>query len=164
MFADAQGFPAVGELAGHWRAIRDEYLAVQERARPWVEDELFDGQWQTLGLFDFPHGERIADNCADCPVTAGLVERLFPRHGAAGFSVLQPGTDIHPHCGYQGDFLRCHLGLVVPPGDCALEVEGQPRHWQEGEAFVFDDRVLHRAWNHTQSARVVLLVDFVPYG
>ena len=31
--------------------------------------------------------------------------------------------------------------------------------WQEGKALVFDDAYEHEAWNHTESDRIVLIVD-----
>jgi len=76
--------------------------------------------------------------------------------------VLRPGTRIQPHSGYPGPFLRCHLALRVPAGDCALRVAGETRRWQEGDVLVLDDRVEHEAWNLTAEERVVLLFDFVP--
>jgi beta-hydroxylase len=69
---------------------------------------------------------------------------------------------VVPHRGYQGEFLRCHLGLEVPAGDCALRVGGEVRRWAEGRSLVFDDRLEHDAWNLTPHERVVLLIDFVP--
>jgi aspartyl/asparaginyl beta-hydroxylase (cupin superfamily) len=74
--------------------------------------------------------------------------------------VLRPGTRIQPHSGYQGPFLRCHLGLSVPAGDCGLRVGGETRAWREGETLVLDDRLEHEAWNLTSSERVVFLLDF----
>ena len=95
-------------------------------------------------------------------MTTRLVSEHVPRHGVVGFSVLLPHTRVKPHEGYQGAYLRCHLGLEVPPGDGALRVAGATRAWRAGEALVFDDRVTHEAWNATPFERVVLLVDFVP--
>jgi len=162
MFFDPQRFPFTASLQQHWREIFREYSAVRDRAVDWVERELYGDGWKVYGLFDFPHGQALAENARLCPVTAGLVERHVPRHGAAGFSILRPGTRIQPHKGYQGEYLRCHLGLRVPAGDCALQVAGATRRWREGEVLVFDDRVEHAAWNETGEERVVLLIDFVP--
>jgi beta-hydroxylase len=150
------------ELESHWQRIYEEYLGVQTEFVDWVERELYGEGWQVFGLYNFPYGQPIADNVARCPFTAELIARHIPRHGAAGFSRLRSGTRIQPHRGYQGPFLRCHLGLDVPHGDCALEVEGERRRWANGAAMIFDDRVWHSAWNLTDLARVVLLIDFIP--
>lgn len=162
MFHDPSTWPATDTLSQNWESIREEYHSVATNAQPWVEPELFDNQWDVYGIYRFPGGEPIKDHCAACPKTAKLVAQCFPTHGAAGFSVLGPETDILPHEGYQGEFLRLHLPLIVPEGDCGLEVGGEVRRWRPGEPLVFDDRVTHRAWNHTTTARVVLLIDFVP--
>jgi len=161
-FHDARRFAFVGALRSRWAEIRDEYLGVHDRLIDWFEKDLYGEGWKVFGLFDFPHGKPVAGNVERCPVTAGVVRSQVPRHGAAGFSVLRPGTRIRPHAGYPGAFLRCHLGLSVPPGDCALRVAGEVRRWEEGEVLVLDDRVEHEAWNLTSRDRVVLLIDFVP--
>ena len=162
MFHDPSGFAFAAPLRQHWRAIYAEYLGVADRLIDWFERELYGEGWKVFGLFDFPDGHTIADNVARCPLTAALLSTHVPRHGAAGFSVLRAGTRIQPHNGYAGRFLRCHLGLRVPAGDCALRVAGETRRWQEGDVLVLDDRAQHDAWNLTAEDRVVLLFDFVP--
>lgn len=159
-FHDTERFAFVGELRRHWREIRAEYLGVQDRLIDWFERELYGEGWKVYGLYDFPHGRAIPGNVERCPLTAQLVAQHVAGHGAAGFSVLRPGTRIQPHAGYQGDFLRCHLALSVPEGDCGIRVGGETRAWREGEALVLDDRLEHEAWNLTAEPRVVLLFDF----
>jgi len=161
-FYASANFPFAAELERHWQRIHQEYLGVQEELVDWVERDLYGEGWQVYGLYDFPHGYVIAANVARCPLTADLIARHVPRHGAAGFSRLRPGTRINPHQGYQGEFLRCHLGLDVPEGECTLQVDGEARRWENGAALIFDDRLLHAASNLTGAARVVLLVDFIP--
>ena len=161
-FHDPRGFAFLGALCRRWREILAEYLAVRDRAVEWVERDLHGGGWKVFGLYDFPSGAPLPDNVARCPFTAALIASHVPRHGAAGFSVLRPGTRIQAHTGYRGEFLRCHLGLRVPRGDCGLRVGGELRRWRAGEALVLDDRFEHEAWNLAPRERVVLLVDFVP--
>ena len=155
-------FPFAAELERHWRRIRQEYLGVQGGFVDWVERDLYGEGWQVYGLYNFPDGRVIDDNAARCPFTAALIARHIPRHGAAGFSRLRPGTRIETHRGYEGPFLRCHLGLDIPAGDCALQVDGETRRWANGAALIFDDHLLHAAWNLTGRSRVLLLVDFIP--
>lgn len=151
--------PFARELTANWRRIRDEYLLVADDLRDWPEKHLYGEGWRVFGLFDFPGGEAIPRNTRRCPITSQLVARHIPGHGAAGFSALAPGTRVEPHCGYQGNFLRCHLGLIVPEGECGLEVDGYTLRWREGAMTIFDDRNRHRAWNLTAGSRVVLLID-----
>ncbi len=159
---DAADFPALQELGRHWRTIRDEFRAAERALVPYLETHLYDQGWEVLGLWNLPHREALEGATQRCPRTAALVEQFVPSHGAVAFSVLAPGTRIHPHRGRQGPYLRCHLGLEVPAGDCAIRVAGQTRGWAEGELLVLDDRLEHEAWNLTGARRVVLLLDFVP--
>jgi beta-hydroxylase len=165
VFADPREFPFTRVLEASWQTLREEYQGVRERLVDWHETKLYEGGgWKVFPIFAFPHGDALEAPARACPHTAALVREHVPRHGVAGFSVLLPRTRLRPHEGYQGEFLRCHLGLVVPPGDAGLRVGGELRRWQEGKALVFDDRLPHEAWNETDAERVVLLVDFVPPG
>jgi aspartyl/asparaginyl beta-hydroxylase (cupin superfamily) len=49
---------------------------------------------------------------------------------------------------------------VVPPG-CRLRVAAETRSWQEGRYLIFDDTAEHEAWNDSDLARGVLLLDFM---
>lgn len=162
MFHDPRRFPFTARLQESWQAVRAEYEAVTAHLIDWFERELYGEGWQVFGLYDFPRGRPLAENVGRCPLTASLVAQHVPRHGAAGFSVLRAGTRIQPHRGFPGEYLRCHLALKVPGGDCGLKVAGETRRWREGEVLVFDDRVDHEAWNDAPAERVVLLLDFVP--
>lgn len=160
-FPDAGRFPFLAELEAHWRAIHSEFLRVQHDAVDYLETRLYDEGWQVFGLWNLPHREPLHGATERCPFTAALIERLVPAHGAVAFSVLAPGTRIKPHRGKPGPYLRCHLALEVPAGDCAIRVDGETRGWEPGKALVLDDRLEHEAWNATQERRVVLLVDFI---
>lgn len=162
MFHDPRRFPFAAALERHWRAIYDDYLRIRQDVMDWPEKKLYDEGWKVFGLFNFPRGEPLEANIARCPLTASLVRDHIPTHGAAGFSMLRPKTRIKPHEGYRGQFLRCHLGLKIPPGDCGLKVQDETRRWEAGKVLVFDDRLIHEAWNMTDEERVILLIDFVP--
>lgn len=112
--------------------------------------------WKLFGLY--LHGERIEDGCRLCPGTAEIL-RGIPGLMNAGFSCLEAGYVIAPHVGYDRRIYRAHLGLVVPPGDCALEVNGVAKRWTFGKALIFDDTCPHTAWNRTGECRITLGVD-----
>jgi ornithine lipid ester-linked acyl 2-hydroxylase len=162
MFFRPEEYPMLGEIASHWRDILAEYRGVQGELERYMDWNLAPPGWDVYGLFDFPSREPIPDHIAKCPLTAKLLDRYLPGHGTAGFSVLAPGLEIEPHEGAQSVFLRAHLGLSIPEGDCGLRVQLAQRRWTEGAWIVFDDRLEHCAWNRTQSPRVVLLVDILP--
>jgi beta-hydroxylase len=162
MFHFVANFPFTRVLEDHVDEIRAEAELIRPLMHDWYETKLHDKGWQVYGLFDFPSGELIAENASRCPITTALIAEHLPSHGAVGFSLLKPHSHIRPHHGYGGGLLRCHLPLVVPPGDCALRVGPETRPWKEGRCIVFDDTTDHEAWNLTDSPRIVLLADFMP--
>jgi aspartate beta-hydroxylase len=115
-------------------------------------------------FFFYRHGQRYDANHAACPATSRALSEieLCQVDGQAPeicFSILQPGTHIMPHHGVTNTRLVMHLPLIVPPG-CALKVHGAEEHvWKERELVMFDDTFRHEAWNKSEQARVVLLMD-----
>ena len=149
------GEPAISLLEANWLPIREECLGVIDYVK-WPES-IYEGNWDVYGLWDL-QGCLLEDNAARCPNTVSVLTQI-PNLRTAGFSKLGAGAHIKPHKGYTDAVLRCHLGLVIPEGDCALKVEETVYNWQEGKAFIFNDRLLHEAWNYTDSDRYVLLLD-----
>ena len=149
------GDSTIDLLEANWVPIRDECLAVGNYVR-WPES-IYNGNWDVYGIYDL-QGYLIEENATRCPKTTEVLKRI-PNLRTAGFSKLGAGAHIKPHKGYTDAVLRCHLGLVIPEGDCALKVEEIVYNWKEGKAFIFNDRLLHEAWNYTDSDRYVLLLD-----
>jgi beta-hydroxylase len=149
-------------LEANWEGIRDECRAMASPYMPWPEHGIYKGQWDVYGIHDL-EGNRIESHAAECPFTVNILEQI-PNLRTAGFSMLGAGCRITPHKGYTDAVLRCHLGLIIPGGDCALKVEETIYKWQEGKAFIFDDRLLHEAWNLTAHPRYVLLLDFYKFA
>lgn len=158
MFLEPAKYPFTRELEAHWLDIRRELEQLPAAAwEDWPEQELYNpGGWAVFGLFFF--GRKLVKNCAACPQTVGLLQRV-PGMVTAGFSNMMPGAHIRPHRGYTSAVLRCHLGLVVPSGN-ELRVGSETRSWSEGSCLVFDDTTEHEAWNRSDRRRVVLLLDF----
>jgi aspartyl/asparaginyl beta-hydroxylase (cupin superfamily) len=116
-----------------------------------------------MGYYFYRHGERRADNCAACPVTAAALDaialiRIREHAPEVLYSVFTPGTHLLPHRGVTNARAVSHLPLIVP-SDCALRVGGEERQWREGQTLVFDDTYEHEAWNRSQQVRVVLIAD-----
>ena len=158
MFVDTANYDFVTELSAGWAEIRREFDELPaDILAPWHDRHLYDENgWKAFGLYAF--GRRIAANCDLCPETVRLIESV-PGMQTAGFSRLGPGAHIRPHVGLDRGVLRCHLGLHVPP-ECELRVGSETRGWGEGEILLFDDTSEHEARNRSDSARVVLLLDF----
>jgi beta-hydroxylase len=161
MFLDTRDFPFTAGLESRWNAIRREFTQLSpEQLTPWPETDLYDRGWDVFGLWAM--GRRLATNCRRCPRTTEVVESI-PGLTTAGFSLLAPGARIRPHVGYTSSVLRCHLGVIVPRGS-GIQVGDEARDWEEGKCLIFDDTVLHSAWNESDAPRIVLLVDFLREG
>lgn len=161
-------FPWAPELERNWDAIRAELMEVLKRREelPFFQDISPDqmrispdDKWRTFFLFGF--GYRSEQNCAVCPRTAALLEKI-PGLETAFFSILAPGKIIPLHRGVTKGLIRGHLGLVVPPEPdrCFMDVGGVRCTWEEGRLLVFDDTFPHAVSNLTDHERVVLLFDF----
>ncbi|MGN6377012.1 MAG: aspartyl/asparaginyl beta-hydroxylase domain-containing protein [Sphingomonas sp.] len=163
---DVRDFAWTALLREHWRAIRDEAVAVatDETMVPSLATISPDhraiaqvGKWRSFFLWGY--GFPIGENIARCPVTAALVEKI-PGLNSAFFSILAPGTHIPDHRGVTKGLITCHLGLIVPrDGDVRMRVDDRVVRWAEGETLVFDDTYNHEVWNDTGGTRVVLLVQ-----
>lgn len=162
-FYETQDFPFLVELEENWELIHQELSALRgAHFIDWSERYLYKDGWTTFGLYAY--GIAIGKNCALCPETTKLIEKI-PNLMTAGFSSLAPGTHISPHTGYPEGVLRGHLGLVIPNDDpeiLALRCGDEIRTWQPGKWLVFDDTLEHEAWNHSDRTRVVMLLDFHP--
>lgn len=174
-FYERERFPWLEELEASTDVIRRELLGIlseEQRFQPYIRypSGVPLDQWRDLNhsrrwsAFHFYHyGQRYEENCARCPATVALLERMpqpvVPgRMPAAMFSVLRPHTRIPPHTGVANVRLVVHLPLIVPPG-CGFRVGNETRAWREGEAWVFDDTIEHEAWNDSDDDRVVLIFD-----
>ena len=175
-FFDRGHFPWLAAFEAHTPAIRAEavallagggdgikpYVAMESGAPPnkWSPlDRSLD--WSAYHLWQY--GSPIASALAKCPATAAALAaipraELPGRAPTAFFSILRPHTRIPPHTGVSNTRTIVHLPLIVPPG-CSFRVGGETRQWIEGEALAFDDTIEHEAWNDSDDARVVLILD-----
>ncbi len=168
-FFEPESFPWVAPIESEWKTIRKELdaLLVRRGDIPNFQDvseaqkALTEGeQWKTFWLFAY--GEKAEENCARCPETVRLLQRI-PGMKSAMFSILAPGKHIPEHRGMYKGVLRYHLGLIVPgpQGASRIRVGSDIRSWQEGKSLIFDDSHPHEVWNEVKSDRVVLFVDLL---
>jgi hypothetical protein len=80
-----------------------------------------------------------------------------------GFNLLEPGAVIKPHYGDTNAIIRCHLGLIIPKESvkCAIKVNGEIKHWEQGKVIGFTDAYEHEAWNRTDKQRIIMLFDIL---
>ena len=84
----------------------------------------------------------------------------IPAINGAMFALLPPGGKLGKHRDPFAGSLRYHLGLATPNSeDCRIFVDGQPYHWRDGEAVMFDETFLHWAENKTDRMRVIFFCD-----
>lgn len=176
--------PELARLSEHHAEIRAEVVALLQKREKLTRIQDLGGDYTDGGIhtvswraFLIKAGWLVEENCRLVPRTAALL-RDIPGVYTAFFSILEPGQYITPHFGYYKGFLRYHLGVIVPGGTterCWLRInpdlevarardtgaiEGGSRyHWREGEAFLFDDVLLHDAANESDEIRVVLWLD-----
>jgi aspartate beta-hydroxylase len=173
-YLPVEQLPWIGQMEAQTEAIRNELLALLPssagRERVFASEALeqenlrgvnFEPSWN--GYYFYRHGERRADNCASCPVTAATLDaiplaRIREHAPEVLFSVFTAGTHLMPHRGVTNTRIVGHLPLIVPP-DCALSVGGEVHEWREGRVVLFDDTYEHEAWNHSATTRVVLIFD-----
>ena len=161
-FHNAETFPIVVDLEANFEQIRQEVLALDENSfHPESEKSIKrSGSWQVLMLYE--RGRKNQANCDLCPTITRIIERNNTVKTLAGLmyvSRMSPHTAIQAHHGPTNMRLRCHLGIQVPGGDCAIKVGEEIRHWEEGRCLVFDDYYQHEAWNHTDEMRTVVILD-----
>lgn len=175
-FHSRQAFPWLEHVEAHTEALTAELRAVMsaERAElvPYVQydDHLPMDQWRPLNrsldwtaIHLVRNGTAVEVNARHCPGAMELLGRL-PQPSIRGsapnamFSLLAPRTHIPPHVGVSNARLVCHLPLIVPEG-CWFRVGAETRHWNVGQAFVFDDTIEHEAMNPTDELRVVFIFD-----
>jgi aspartate beta-hydroxylase len=158
---DPLTFPIVTYLESHYEEIRAELLALDpSRFHREAEPIKRSGDWDVLFLYE--RGRRHDEVCGACPVTTRGIEGYPAVRTIAGLiyvSRMRGKTHIQPHRGPTNLRVRCHLGIQVPDGECAIRVGDETRHWQEGRCIVFDDHFEHEAWNRTRKDRIVLIVD-----
>jgi len=168
-FFEPESFPWVSAVETDWKLVRKELEAVMARREdiPNFQDisdaqkVLTEGeQWKTFWLYAY--GEKAEENCARCPETVKVLQRI-PGMKSAMFSILAPRKHIPEHRGMYKGVLRYHLGLIVPgsDGSCKIRVGSDVRSWKEGKSLIFDDSHPHEVWNECDSYRVVLFVDFL---
>jgi beta-hydroxylase len=161
-------FPWVTHLEQDWQAVRlelDQVMCYRDQIPSFHEilkeasTITTDHDWKTYFLSGI--GMDCRENAQRCPETMRLLEKI-PGLMTAFFSILSPGKHIPAHRGAYNGVLRLHLGLLVPsPKElCRIRIGNDFRHWNEGEALIFDDTFNHEVWNDTDGFRVVLFVDF----
>jgi hypothetical protein len=158
--------------------------------RDWPETNLYKHkqsqqkqEWKVVPLcYSFPADDEkntvwVEVNANRFPKTSSLL-RALPGLRTALFSRLGPNTSLASHQGWaqlSNHVLRCHVTLSLPTTEseretlnsssnnnkyCGMIVGDEIQYHEIGKAIVFDDSLLHSAFNnHPSDHRIVLIVD-----
>lgn len=112
------------------------------------EHKLHSGQWDWNSFVQ--KGELVNESFSSCPVTASFLISLSSPKLMTGtpfsfsfFSTLKRQSKISAHCGPCNIRIRCHFPLVVPEGDCGMQVGEEIVQWIPGKPVFFDDSFEH---------------------
>jgi aspartyl/asparaginyl beta-hydroxylase (cupin superfamily) len=160
--------PALRVLEQNFDVIQEELqgvLATRESLPRYhdldqVQDEISGNSGEKWRVFMLDVvGQKPSDSRRLCPRTLALLERI-PYVNQAFFSILEPRKSVPAHEGPYCGYLRYHLGMVVPKERPPhIRLHDQTYVWKEREGVLFDDSWDHEVVNHSDSIRVVLLVD-----
>ncbi len=165
-FLSPRDFPQLNVLRENWKTIRDEAVALYADGKieySAKQQDLTFLSFKKLGWKRFHmkwYGDFLPSALERCPETTKLLASI-PDVNSAAFTLLPPGGTLGRHRDPFASSLRYHLGLVCPtePG-CRIWVDGDEYTWKEGEDTVFDETYVHWAENTTDTARLILFVDF----
>ena len=173
-FYPTKNFPHLKVLNANYVQIKEELLSLIEKDKslkkedkffqPWIEHDLYEESnpngWDVGPLMI--GGTYIENNCVKAKYLYSVIKEI-PGLKSVSFSLLKPNTHIVAHQGYDEyseKVLRYHMGMIVPKGDLGIRVATEVKVWKEGESFIFDDFLIHEAWNFSNEDRYVLICDF----
>jgi aspartate beta-hydroxylase len=153
-------FPFTSIIESNFSVIKQEYESLRKleptsdfniKQSNETEHKLHSGQWDWNSYI--LKGVRQSSFASKCPKTVELLESLdSPKlmvntpFSFAFFSTLHKNSNISSHYGPCNLRIRCHLPLVVPDGDCGMEVGGIKIKWEVGKPLFFDDCYEHRGY------------------
>lgn len=150
----------VRKLTENFNVILDEYKSVQERndsssASDYTlsndEHKLNNGEWVWNSFI--LKGKQQEKFQINYPSTSKILKSLLEEKpklmsgtpfSYAFFSTLKKKSKIDPHYGPCNLRIRCHFPLIIPEGDCGMEVGGKIIKWEVGVPLFFDDCYEHR--------------------
>lgn len=167
---DLDDFPELDEVRANWETIRDEAQALYEQrvfdqTRDPESSAYYDLGFRTFYKYGWSkfylkwYGTEHRSAQAACPRTLEILRRC-PSIKGAMFSILPVGGKLTRHADPAAASLRYHVGLATPNDDaCLIEIDGQEYSWRDGDALLFDETYLHRAYNGADADRVILMCD-----
>lgn len=94
------------------------------------------------------------------PTAFKLIHKFRGDVAIATYSVIEPNSVIARHTGPEnrdGEYIRIHIPLIIPPGDVFFECLGEVITWDD--IWGFNNQLIHSAHNYTDEYRLVFLID-----
>lgn len=165
-FFDIADVPIIEELETRAGEIKNEILVFISRKQkaftPYFGRLVKNSpeKWITHPLRTWGLDYHVAQN--DFPVTCETIKKI-PGVVSVSFNILSAGGEIPEHFGDTNATNRVHLGLVIPAGlpVSGIKVGEKAVAWEEGKATIFCDAHRHKAWNHSEEDRLILLMDVI---
>lgn len=173
-FYTTEDYPFLQEIEKEFCIIKDEYWKYVQNNntgfQSWPQAQMTNyniDSWQVLPVYfrtdAYGQKDKLKIYLEDFPNTFNLLKKVLKDNLCdVSFSRLAPKSFLRPHNGKFMNYLRCHIGVDIPTGDCGIKVNGSSAVWQEGKILVFNEALEHEAWNNTDHYRTVLIFDFIP--
>jgi aspartate beta-hydroxylase len=150
---DPRLFPVSEVLQNSFNVILKEYKDLRSISKESdyanEENQLHKGRWDWNTYIS--QGTRDATFASQCPKTVELLESMsFPRlmsgtpYSYTFFSTMHKHSSIAAHNGPCNLRIRCHFPLIVPQGDCGMQVGDEIVRWVPGQPVFFDDCYEHK--------------------
>jgi len=166
-FYNPEEFAIVHALQVNKKAILEEFENVRgvklfkEISPETAPDKYFkNANWNVFFLKAY--NKPIEENIKKCPVTYSVISK-YRDVATAMFSILPAGSEMDFHRGPYKGVLRCLFKLKLDDNSSSvgLIVKDKEIQWNRTECVIFDDTLVHKAWNHSSGTRVVLFLDII---
>lgn len=134
----------------------EKFNKISEKTAP---DKYFkDSNWNVFILFTY--NCFMDKNINLCKNTFNILKK-YKCIKTAMFSVLPPNSKMEFHRGPFKGVIRClyKLKLECNDGSVGLQIKNTTFDWKNTSCIIFDDTLIHKAWNFTSGNRVVLFLD-----
>ena len=158
-------FPLTSILLENKEIIQEEIASfyktngrlLKQNFSPYNTDEK---GWKTIVLDSY--GILNKKHIKFFPKTWELVKN-YPGLSLFMVAVLKPNTTLKAHFGDTDAIVRNHLGIIIPGElpNLGIRIKTEERSWTKDNVLSFCVVNRHKAWNHTNSDRVILMIDFV---
>jgi beta-hydroxylase len=160
---DPDSVPWVKQFENNFEIIRSEIVNVYSSNKDQIEGYKFtgiaSGDFQSIRIMN-PQKGFIEKARQLLPQTVGLIEKHVGKNCREILvSILGPGARLSSHRDTGNAFWTFHMGIIVPE-NCGIRVGGETRTWIPGKPMIFDTSYSHEAWNLSNEARIVLIIDF----